>query len=275
MEIKKEKSYMNVGDDSYKVEICKRAEVYKRGFKGIWIPKEIWLSEDISILEKCLLAEIDSLDNDEGCYASNLYFSEFFGISEKSISNHIKKLKDKGYIYQGSFDGRRRRLHSRLEENFKAERKETSRQTPRKLRTIYKDNNKENNKADKASPKPLLEKETPARKKEKALSDYEDKYIQDAISYLNLKTGKMFRSTTKKTRTLLLARAKESYTISDVKAVIDIKCSKWLNDKKMSEFLRPKTLFGDNFESYLNEAPQAVPPEKELVYKDNEFEPMI
>jgi hypothetical protein len=39
-----------------------------RKFKGVWIPKDLWLDKDLSMHEKCLLIEIDSLDNDEkGC----------------------------------------------------------------------------------------------------------------------------------------------------------------------------------------------------------------
>lgn len=63
-----------------------------RNFKGIWIDKDIWMNPDLSITEKCLLAEISSLDNDKGCYASNKYFAEFFCISIKTISRSIAKL---------------------------------------------------------------------------------------------------------------------------------------------------------------------------------------
>ena len=48
-------------------------------FKGIWIPKDIWLSDQLSLMEKVLFVEIHSLDNERGCYAGNKYFSEFFG----------------------------------------------------------------------------------------------------------------------------------------------------------------------------------------------------
>ena len=36
-----------------------------RNFKGIWIPKEIWLAEDLTMQEKVMLVEIDSLDDEE------------------------------------------------------------------------------------------------------------------------------------------------------------------------------------------------------------------
>ena len=69
-----------------------------RDFKGIWIPKEIWESENLSIMEKVLFVEIHSLDNERGCYASNRYFSEFFHVSERQIQTHIANLKVKGFI---------------------------------------------------------------------------------------------------------------------------------------------------------------------------------
>ena len=69
-----------------------------RDFKGVWIPKEIWLNTELSITDKVLLAEIDSLDNENHCTASNEYFSEFFKVSVPTISRSIKKLKDLGFI---------------------------------------------------------------------------------------------------------------------------------------------------------------------------------
>ena len=69
-----------------------------RGFKGIWIPKEIWLSKELTIQEKVMLAEIDSLDNGEGCFATNEYFADFMGLSKDRARKIISSLKDKGYI---------------------------------------------------------------------------------------------------------------------------------------------------------------------------------
>lgn len=70
----------------------------ERAFKGIWIPKEIWLSEDLNIMEKLFLVEIDSLDNRDGCFASNDYFSKFFKLSKNRCSEIIKSLEEKKYI---------------------------------------------------------------------------------------------------------------------------------------------------------------------------------
>ncbi|NAA61992.1 helix-turn-helix domain-containing protein, partial [Enterococcus faecalis] len=70
----------------------------ERAFKGIWIPKNVWLDKELSWTEKFLIVEIDSLDNDDGCFASNEYFSNFFGLSKDRVSKLISGLKEKGYI---------------------------------------------------------------------------------------------------------------------------------------------------------------------------------
>jgi len=67
----------------------------KRAFKGIWIPKHLWLAEDLTLQEKVFLAEIDSLNRGAGCYASNSYFAKFFGLSKKRVSFIINSLCQK------------------------------------------------------------------------------------------------------------------------------------------------------------------------------------
>lgn len=70
----------------------------QREFKGIWIPKEIWLNKDLSMTEKVFLVEIDSLDGAEGCYAGNDYFSNFFNLSKNRCSEIINQLVKKEYL---------------------------------------------------------------------------------------------------------------------------------------------------------------------------------
>ena len=43
-------------------------ERMERDFMGIWIPREIWLSEELSLMEKVLFVEIHSLDNEQGLF---------------------------------------------------------------------------------------------------------------------------------------------------------------------------------------------------------------
>lgn len=73
------------------------------------------------------------------------------------------------------------------------------------------------------------------------------------ITRLNEKTSKNFKSTTKRTKTCIDARLKEGFVEEDFYKVIDIKCNEWLNNSEMNKYLRPETLFGNKFESYLNQ----------------------
>ena len=117
-----------------------------RDFKGIWIPKEIWLDERLNTIDKIILLEIDSLDaTEEGCYASNKYLAEFCKCTETTISTSISKLIKLEYLELVKFDGRKRYLKSSLSKienqtlkNLKADFK--------KFKDINIDNNITNNK---------------------------------------------------------------------------------------------------------------------------------
>ena len=93
------------------------AEENNRDFKGVWISKEVWLDDRLSALDKVILTEIDSLDGENGCYASNDYIAEFCQCSATKVSKAISKLIEYGYVYVQSFDGRKRVLKSRLTKN--------------------------------------------------------------------------------------------------------------------------------------------------------------
>ena len=71
----------------------------ERDFKGVWIPKDLWLSSDLTLQEKVLLVEIDSLSKtDRGCFASNEYFADFLGLSKERARKIIASLIAKGYV---------------------------------------------------------------------------------------------------------------------------------------------------------------------------------
>jgi len=72
------------------------------------------------------------------------------------------------------------------------------------------------------------------------------------ISYLNEQTGKKYK-VTDKWKKLIQARMNEGQTYDDFIKVIDTKVKQWSNDSKMSQYLRPQTLFGNKFDEYLNE----------------------
>ncbi|MCW1031245.1 conserved phage C-terminal domain-containing protein [Streptococcus anginosus] len=77
--------------------------------------------------------------------------------------------------------------------------------------------------------------------------------FQIIIDYLNLKAGTKYRASSAKTKHFIKSRWNEGFREEDFKQVIDIKVRQWLYDLKMNKFLRPETLFGTKFESYLNE----------------------
>ena len=85
-----------------------------RSFKGVWIPKEIWINDKLTWVDKLIFTEIDSLDNENHCTASNKYLASFIGCSENKVSQAISKLIKLGYISILQFDGRTRVLKSNL-----------------------------------------------------------------------------------------------------------------------------------------------------------------
>ena len=87
----------------------------ERDFKGVWIPKAVWLDRRLSALDKMILTEIDSLASEErGCFASNAYIADFCQCSEAKVTKSISLLIKLGYLYVASFNGRQRELKSRL-----------------------------------------------------------------------------------------------------------------------------------------------------------------
>lgn len=97
-----------------------------------------------------------------------------------------------------------------------------------------------------AEPQPPLEEpQTPAQQKEPDPTE-------EIVDHLNQRAGTRYKATTASTRKLIKARLKEGFTVDEFKIVIDKKCTDWLNNRDMAQYLRPETLFGNKFESYLN-----------------------
>lgn len=80
------------------------------------------------------------------------------------------------------------------------------------------------------------------------------------IDYLNQKAGTRYEYNSTKTITLLNTLFRKGYSVEDIKKVIDIKCKEWLPKETMRMYLRPRTLFSNKFEDYLNQAvkPQVI-----------------
>jgi uncharacterized phage protein (TIGR02220 family) len=74
----------------------------------------------------------------------------------------------------------------------------------------------------------------------------------EIITYLNECTGKDYQFDTKTTLDLINSKLEQGFTSENLKHVIYVKSTKWLNTK-YQDYLTPSTLFGDKFENYLNE----------------------
>ncbi|MDW8781974.1 conserved phage C-terminal domain-containing protein [Bacillus cereus] len=77
-------------------------------------------------------------------------------------------------------------------------------------------------------------------------------YIVEIVNYLNDVCGSSYRSTSKKTQSLIKTRLIEGFTVDDFKTVIDTKAREWLRTEQ-AKYLRPETLFGTKFEGYLQQ----------------------
>lgn len=116
----------------------------------------------------------------------------------------------------------------------------------------------ENNNPEPAKTKEKITPKIPATppKKEKAKSaaDYSEQ-IREIVAYLNERSKSRYSDSSKGTVKLCNGRLSGGFSVDDFKLIIDHKCSQWLNDAKMSEYIRPETLFCEkHFEGYLNAA---------------------
>lgn len=87
----------------------------------------------------------------------------------------------------------------------------------------------------------------------------EDVQFVKIVGLLNEATGKSFRASSKKTQSCIRARLREGFNLDDFKAVIMGRAAAWAGNSKMAEYLRPETLFGQKFESYLQAARETLP----------------
>jgi len=171
----------------------------------------------------------------EGCYQFNEHYKEWKNLPNSQVFNNKKLTKMVSKTYQ----------------NGKV--------------NLPKSKGKLNKLVSSIDLKPLQNKPLPDRKetlKETNTKEIQKKnvfpIIKEIVTYLNEKANKFFRPETLTTQKFIKARLKEGYDLSAFKWVIDVKCAEWKgkftkNGKDMEDWLRPKTLFGTNFESYLNQ----------------------
>lgn len=233
-----------------------------RKFKGIWIEANIWLSKELLLTEKCLLAEIDSLsDEDEGCFATNQYLADFLGVTKGTVANMVSNLSSKGFLSVVIEDGYKRTMRltksakdgvhpqmkggsstdepmiTNLEISIEKKVSKDTGELPLKIQSLEDKKGKKTNKE-----RPIDEKST----------------ASGIIAYLNEKALRQFPTEGKRAdsnQKIIIARLRDGFTEDELKRVIDCKVSKWLDDPKMKDYLKPSTLFRPGHCSdYLEEA---------------------
>ena len=71
----------------------------KQKLKGLWIPAEILLNNDLSDKEKIILSMILYLSDETGsCFASNKYIACIVNVTSDRVSKIVSSLKEKGYV---------------------------------------------------------------------------------------------------------------------------------------------------------------------------------
>ncbi len=70
-----------------------------REFKGVWIPRDLYLNEELNWTEKLLILEIDSFSkNGMPCFISNEHLCKHLKVSASTVEKALKKTEDLGYI---------------------------------------------------------------------------------------------------------------------------------------------------------------------------------
>ena len=240
----------------------------KRDFKGVWIPKDIWLAKNLSWTEKLVLTELDSLDNDDGCFATNEYLGTFFGLSKGRISKIISKLAKEKYIKVTLiYKNNRKEIDKRVIEILPRVKSESiyisveegeQGYSQKQLGGIVENDHRYSQKQLEG----IVEfNHTPIVENDQDNNTIYNNTINNTINiniyseiieYLNYKANTKYRVNNKKTRASINARITEGFNVEDFKKVIDIKTAEWLNTN-MQQYLRPETLFGTKFEGYLNQ----------------------
>lgn len=226
-----------------------------RAFNGIWIPAKYWLDEDLTIVEADFIAEIESLDGDNGCYASNNYFADFFGITAGRVSQIINSLKDRGYLTI-SYNKKGKQVVSRVIRvvNKLNEGSKNIKDPIKKTKEGYLENAEENN-----TSRIIQDNNTDKSNKGSAQPPHLSAQRKEVIDYLNKKTGKRFKPNADGNKRVIDPRLKDGYTVDDLKHIIDVKYAQWhgktFNNGQIGDnYLRPETLFRvSKIEGYLNE----------------------
>lgn len=181
-------------------------------------------------------------------YKSYNEWYEELHLTEYQVRRTTKKLKSFGFV-----DTALKKANGAPTLHYKVDTKEVSEWILKKLKNGNLRNSRMDSEETQESLTEITTEITTETTNNNILSPSSTAYpYRDVIDYLNQRTGKNYKSTTKKNQTVIRARTDEGFTIDDFKKVIDNKVAEW-NGTDMAKYLRPETLFGTKFEGYLNQ----------------------
>lgn len=84
----------------------------KKEFTGVWIPRNVWEDDRLSVYDKLVMAVVSGLARGEnGCFATNKHLAEFCRFSERQVSKSVGVLVKFGYLRAENSKSPVRRLH--------------------------------------------------------------------------------------------------------------------------------------------------------------------
>lgn len=200
------------------------------------IPANVRYDKNLPANAKLLYGEITALCNEKGfCWAGDKYFADLYGVSKTTIQNWLKALLDNKYISKEIEykEGTKEILHRYI--------RILEYPTQKNLHTPTQENLRDNN--------------TLINNTNNNMSSSEKIPFKKIIDQLNQVTGSRFSSKSSDTQKHIKARWNEGNTFEDFISVIEVKSKQWKDNKEMSKYLRPSTLFSaKNFENYKGEA---------------------
>lgn len=220
----------------------------------VLVHKQFIYDSKLSARAKGILLYLLSRPNDWQIYTSEIQKHMIDGI--KSVNSAVKELMDAGYIKRtlkrsekGTFKGYEYLVYEIPTEMPFAENGQTENglaengQTENRQRHTTNNNSTNND----------LTNNNNTNNYGNTMSSSSTMYPYDSIiEHLNQNTGKHYKSTTRKTKDLIKARFNEGFNEQEFLTVINNKVAEW-KGTDMEKYLRPETLFGTKFESYLNQ----------------------
>lgn len=220
------------------------------------IPNSVFYDVNLTDKQKLIFAEIYQLAQKNGyCFASNMYLSKKMNVDRTTIIRAITKLKELGYIdtilnyEEHSYNVKSRKIiikgSGTMQQGSGTSATTEVHKCNRGSGTNATYNNINNNNINELYKNNIYSRAKP--------DDENEIPYKEIVEYLNTKADREYKTTTNKTRSLIKARYNEGFTLDDFKTVIDNKSASWKGKPDWDKFLRPQTLFGNKFESYLNE----------------------